>query len=99
MAAADRLLRRVWPGRRRELVTALRQADGMVVSLRIYWNRGLEEVRGTLDASEVDSTGVVQIRSAEMTVSGDARYASDNLPVRVKDIRWVTADGRQWGPF
>jgi hypothetical protein len=98
VAAADRLLGRVWPGRRRELVTTLRQADGMAVSLRIYWNRGLEEVRGTLDASDVDS-GVVQIRSAEMTVSGDARYASDNLAVRVKDIWWVTADGRQWGPF
>ena len=70
----------------------------MTVSLKIYWNRGVEEVRGTLDATQVDS-GMVRISSAEMTVRHDARYAAEDLPVRVKDIRWVKADGRQWGPF
>ena len=70
----------------------------MTVSLKIYWNRGVEEVRGTLDASQVDS-GMVRIRGAEMTVRSEARHAAEDLSVRVKDIRWVVAEGRQWGPF
>jgi hypothetical protein len=92
VAAANRLFRhfQVWPGRRRELVTALKQADRMAVSLRIYWNRGVQEVRGTLDRSEVNS-GMVRIRTADVTIRGDPSYAAEDLSVRVKDIRWVMA--------
>jgi hypothetical protein len=96
-AAAKRVRRRVWPGRRRELVTALKEADQTTVTLSIYWNRGIEEVRGVLDAGDVDG-GVVYVRPAEMTV-GHRLYDAGELPGRVRDIRWVLADDRRWGPF
>jgi hypothetical protein len=87
----------VWPGRRRELVTALKEADQTTVTLSIYWNRAIEEVRGVLDAADVDG-GVVYVRSAEMTV-GHRLYDAEDLPIRVRDIRWVVADDQRSGPF
>jgi hypothetical protein len=38
-------------GRRRELVAALKQADHMMVTLGMYWNRDIDEVRAVLEAS------------------------------------------------